>query len=723
MTVETLRPDVYFQEQPVVPSFPNTPINNFGLLIAAEKGPLNEPTLVTSFLDYQKKFGGFYKGYFGPHAARLFFAEGGARAYVVRVAGSGNAKATINALDTASASPTLQIDAMNEGAWGNSISAVFQSFISTVKTLVSPGATNTIALNSVSGLKIGDRIQFFDGALKIYKFVYGINVATGVVTLDSSYTVITSIAVGTSVATASMHRMSTKLVSDIAPGARTQLQVVDATNARVGQVIHIMDGTSWHEVILTGVNGDVLQFASSVTKSGQISNKFLHLLKLAEDGFKSGDVVTGQFATIVEGLNAQLKILYNHIDVLASQFGDVLIPPLTVVVTLLSKMLFIVSQIPKPIKAGLVLIAGLTASLAFLTAALTGTIAAALGATAAIFGIVRQATTSTTGTFFTNLNSALAQFSTQAAMNSGSKFGAAFINAVSSKLTDQWPVVIHKAVAGGNTEVVKEVLSTLTTKDFFTGFIAGFKAEYPRVFAVFDTVFGGLFRKGNSLLGKAQKFGANTAKAFSDGYDKTLAGAKGLQSRLFPDKQALFLDNLKRVSKHIKGVAKFKISPQLSPIDPFANLSVSLEKAKNISKTIKKITPKRVLPKYIPDDTFSILTKEFPRRLKQNVLGIYDDVLVPIGAKADKFLIKTSLRIDDLFSNIISSARNMVKEEISLVKGFVQELGPVAKATAKIQNIEKGIKAPFQALWEQKGQVKENRQQVSRRLYGLPLRR
>jgi phage tail sheath protein FI len=65
-----------------------------GFVGFAERGPLNRPTLVTSFAEYQRIFGGYLpedQEYDSvrwlPYAVEGFFSNGGKRAYVIRVAG------------------------------------------------------------------------------------------------------------------------------------------------------------------------------------------------------------------------------------------------------------------------------------------------------------------------------------------------------------------------------------------------------------------------------------------------------------------------------------------------------------------------------------------------------------------------------------------------------------------------------------------------------------
>jgi len=62
-----------------------------GMVGIAKKGPLNEPTLITSFPEFKRVFGGYLDASYGnyrylPHAIEGFFQNGGQRVYVTRVA-------------------------------------------------------------------------------------------------------------------------------------------------------------------------------------------------------------------------------------------------------------------------------------------------------------------------------------------------------------------------------------------------------------------------------------------------------------------------------------------------------------------------------------------------------------------------------------------------------------------------------------------------------------
>ncbi|MEU4191079.1 phage tail sheath subtilisin-like domain-containing protein [Kribbella sp. NPDC026611] len=83
-----LSPGVYVEEV----SSGSKPIEGVGTAIAAfvgftEKGPVNEPVLVTNWTQFTQTFGQFVEGALLAHAVYGYFLNGGGSAYVVRVGG------------------------------------------------------------------------------------------------------------------------------------------------------------------------------------------------------------------------------------------------------------------------------------------------------------------------------------------------------------------------------------------------------------------------------------------------------------------------------------------------------------------------------------------------------------------------------------------------------------------------------------------------------------
>jgi phage tail sheath protein FI len=126
MPVSPTFPGVYIQE---IPSGVRT-ITGVATSIAAfvgraARGPVNTPTTITSFGDFERIFGGLWVLSRLGYAVRDFYQNGGTTAIIVRLAHSDAAKA---AIPLPGGPPTLT--AANEGAWGNALHAVVDSNVS-----------------------------------------------------------------------------------------------------------------------------------------------------------------------------------------------------------------------------------------------------------------------------------------------------------------------------------------------------------------------------------------------------------------------------------------------------------------------------------------------------------------------------------------------------------------------------------------------------------------
>ena len=129
-----------------------------GFVGVALRGPVNEPTRVDSWTDFQRTFGGFEPPEPGgpyrllPYAVDAFFAQGGTTAYVVRVAPAGPHIGPDPGADAATATFRLdpyRLAAADEGSWGNTLSirldfvaAGSMSLISTAEGLPLPAGAD-----------------------------------------------------------------------------------------------------------------------------------------------------------------------------------------------------------------------------------------------------------------------------------------------------------------------------------------------------------------------------------------------------------------------------------------------------------------------------------------------------------------------------------------------------------------------------------------------------
>lgn len=127
MPVQVSFPGVYIQEIPSgLHTITGVATSICAFVGAAPRGPVNVPSEIFSFGDFDKIFGGLTVDMNGsPHtmgfAVRDFFLNGGSDAIVVRVTGSGAAAATTMFGDPIK--PTLALTAASSGAWGNNLFA------------------------------------------------------------------------------------------------------------------------------------------------------------------------------------------------------------------------------------------------------------------------------------------------------------------------------------------------------------------------------------------------------------------------------------------------------------------------------------------------------------------------------------------------------------------------------------------------------------------------
>jgi len=103
------------------------------LLGKAERGPINTPVLVTSMGDFYRTFGNIaryrvgatdYEFFYLGMALSLFFANGGTRAYIVRIANTTGGPGHAAVAATADWTTLWTRTAKNEGIWGNRISDI-----------------------------------------------------------------------------------------------------------------------------------------------------------------------------------------------------------------------------------------------------------------------------------------------------------------------------------------------------------------------------------------------------------------------------------------------------------------------------------------------------------------------------------------------------------------------------------------------------------------------
>lgn len=118
MPITPTYPGVYIEEIPSgVRTITGVATSVTAFIGRAKKGKLDDPVLVQSFADYERKFGGLYESSTMSYAVQHYFLHGGKDALIVRVANNAS-KATIS-VPTPTA--TLILEAANEGDWGENL--------------------------------------------------------------------------------------------------------------------------------------------------------------------------------------------------------------------------------------------------------------------------------------------------------------------------------------------------------------------------------------------------------------------------------------------------------------------------------------------------------------------------------------------------------------------------------------------------------------------------
>lgn len=169
---EYLSPGVYVEEFDNFPrAIEGVGTSAAGFVGLAEKGPVaGAPTLITSFSDFQKIFGGLLSEFeygkyrYLTYSVEQFFTNGGTRCFVSRVIPEDAKKACVKA-------GVLNIEAANEGKWGNRIQVSFTTVTKKKMQLINKIDDTTYEAKNVSVFREGDIVKVADEYNKI-KVIY-----------------------------------------------------------------------------------------------------------------------------------------------------------------------------------------------------------------------------------------------------------------------------------------------------------------------------------------------------------------------------------------------------------------------------------------------------------------------------------------------------------------------------------------------------------------------
>jgi hypothetical protein len=124
MTYELGAPGIRFKHQRIAPAIGPLRTDIALFVGIAERGPVQRPVAVESFVEFQAIFGGFLTYAYLAYAIKAFFDNGGMRTWIVRVAsrdGRRGAQAAAGELNAGGVA-ALEVRASSPGSWGNKLS-------------------------------------------------------------------------------------------------------------------------------------------------------------------------------------------------------------------------------------------------------------------------------------------------------------------------------------------------------------------------------------------------------------------------------------------------------------------------------------------------------------------------------------------------------------------------------------------------------------------------
>src|SRR5215475_4343886 len=125
MPVTPTFPGVYIEEIPSgVRTITGVATSITAFIGSAPRGPVNEPTTINSFADYERNFGGLFPDSTLSFAVRDFYLNGGSQAIIIRLDNGGQAATITLAANGSPPGQNLALEAASVGEWGNNLSAL-----------------------------------------------------------------------------------------------------------------------------------------------------------------------------------------------------------------------------------------------------------------------------------------------------------------------------------------------------------------------------------------------------------------------------------------------------------------------------------------------------------------------------------------------------------------------------------------------------------------------
>ncbi len=160
---EYLSPGVYVEEYDNSPrAMEGVGTSAAGFVGLAQKGAVTgAPCLVTNVAEFGRKYGGSLSGFthgeyrYLPYAVEQFFQNGGTRCYVSRVIPDDAKKAS-------GAAGALQVEAANEGGWGNKIRLEVRTALRRKLQLLEKKGEKTYVVKAANGFEAGNIVRAGD---------------------------------------------------------------------------------------------------------------------------------------------------------------------------------------------------------------------------------------------------------------------------------------------------------------------------------------------------------------------------------------------------------------------------------------------------------------------------------------------------------------------------------------------------------------------------------
>ena len=178
---EYLSPGVYIEETGNV----TTPVQGVGTSTAgfvgvAEKGPVSgAPVLVTSQAEFNRKFGGYLQeSEFGEYrylaySVSNFFANGGSRAYVMRVAPTDAMIA--KSVCAPGQEGVIEFEAKDPGKWGNAVTITFSESSKAKTQIFEDLGAGAYRVKSAFGFNAGDVVVLEGSGSPEYNIIIDVN--------------------------------------------------------------------------------------------------------------------------------------------------------------------------------------------------------------------------------------------------------------------------------------------------------------------------------------------------------------------------------------------------------------------------------------------------------------------------------------------------------------------------------------------------------------------